>query len=247
MNKLFCLITLTLHFTCMAQGDKIKMYLELSLDTASKLEQMDEALKVGRELKANIAKLQKEQSQDMILFKLQEKLDLYEKQMYKTYGLIPRLNYVMVPTQGQIFQIVPLSEIGRAQKNGLKVPAKCSKINVKDKDDRQIQCLKIPVKKLLKGQDIQHFKEALHSAEDLRIKIADFKKRVKAKAELQENKKLSTALKQLEETLHKIESAMQNNFSVSPGKKYIFEPQKGLVYLILKEADLRKLAEGSKN
>ncbi|NQZ56195.1 MAG: hypothetical protein HRT88_01820 [Lentisphaeraceae bacterium] len=222
------------------------MYLERTLENSQELKQVDEALTLGRKLKLAIRQLEKESPQNVSLGRLKLQFQKYEEQMYRSYGLVPGLTYMAVPLSGKVFQIIPVAEINKYRKAGFLIADNSPVVKVNDARGKAVACVKVMLKVLSKSVDIQYFKKAVASAESLRMKVMTFSQRMSVDEKFKKEEKLQSALKQLRQSLKTIENAIYITYGVRAEGKYSFEPDKGAIYLVLSEDDLKELADFKK-
>lgn len=236
------LLTLTCFLTLSLKAE-LKLYLDFTLNDKDALLQLDEALRVGNELR-NALKILKDSPDKQKEFKdLESKLKTYEDEMLKVYGIYPGLNYKMIPTSGYIFNLVPESKREEYLEKGFKIPADAPTVIIKDKDKQDVKCLKIKIKLLQKRESVMQFDQALKTAQSIRQQIRSLEKQLFNKPELKEKESIKEGMAKLKEALKDIELKMNENFGVRNDGKYIFEPKTGAVYLALDKEDLKKLSD----
>lgn len=212
-----------------------RLFLDFTLNDQKALQQLDEALKVGIDLRNTIANLEKANGESDELNLLRKKLTLYEQQMQKTFGLYPGLVYQMVPTSGVIYNLKPVaeSEVGKDAEI----------VSIKNTAGDSVRCIKIKVKYLKSREMVSQFNRAIYTSQTIKAQIADLEKQLKEKPELKGKEDIQSGMKGLKDTLMSIEAKLEELYSVKADGKYIFEPLTGAVYLALSDADLEKLSD----
>lgn len=227
-----------LFYSSISSQAETRLFLDFTLNDQKALQQLDEALKVGIDLRKTIANLQRIDADSEELKNLQKKLNLYEEQMQKTFGLYPGLVYQMVPTTGVIYNLKPISDGGSSKGSEI--------VSIKNASGETIECVKVKVKYLNSREVVSQFNRAIYTSQTIKSQIADIEKQLKEKPELKVKEDIQAGMKSLKETLGAIESKLEERYNVKSDGKYVFEPLTGAVYLALSEADLEKLSEFKK-
>ena len=220
-----------------------RMYLEFTVDNATELQQLDEALRLGLKLKKSLKTLQKHSPDDKNISLLEKQIAKFEEQMLKSYGMIPGLTYITVPTSGIIYILVPEDKLANYAKEGISVAAETPTVMVKNSQGKDIRCFKVSIKKLLNRDSVMAFNKTIQAAESIRAQLKNLEKQLNAKPELKKEAKLQDALKKLQETLDNLDSELLKTYDVKTGFKYTFEPSSGAVYLNISESDLIRLGK----
>lgn len=238
--KVYKLLILILVLSCISLKADYKLYLDFTVNDSESLIQLDEALKVGNELKKAIKTLATDSSKTN---ELQKKLEIYEAEMLKVYGIYPGLRYQMVPTSGYIFNLIPEVKRDEYLDKGFKIPVDSPSVIIKDKKNQAVKCLKIKVKFLQRRESVMQFNQALKTAHSIRQQIQNLETQLAEKPELKDKESIQQGMAKLKETLNSIELSMNEKFGVRNDGKYIFEPKTGAVYLALNKEDLKKLSD----
>ena len=239
-------IILLLTFLCL-QPLQARMYLEFHIKNAKELQQLDEALRLGQKLRTSLKSLLKHSPEDGNIQKIRSQIEKFEEQMFKSYGMIPGLTYLTVPTSGVIHILVPENKVAEYIKEGVSVKAGTPMIVVKDSQGNNVKCFKVTLRELKTRDSVQTFNQALQSAESIRARIKSLETQLEKKPELKKDPKLQEGMKQLKDTLSLLDKELLVRYNVKPRFKYIFEPLTGAVYLNISESDLKKLGEMKKN
>lgn len=240
---MYKLLILILVLSCISLKADYKLYLDFTVNDSESLIQLDEALKVGNELKKAIKTLATDSSKTNEYNELQKKLEIYEAEMLKVYGIYSGLRYQMVPTSGYIFNLVPEVKRDEYLDKGFKIPVDSPSVIIKDKKNQAVKCLKIKVKFLQRRESVMQFNQALKTAHSIRQQIQNLEKQLAEKPELKDKESIQQGMTKLKETLKSIELSMNEKFGVRNDGKYIFEPKTGAVYLALNKEDLKKLSD----
>ena len=235
-----------LTFTLFLLPLQARMYLEFSIDDATELKQLDEALRLGLKLKSSLKTLRQNSPNNKNIQVLEKQLAQFEEQMFKSYGMIPGLTYLTVATSGTIFMLVPENKVAEYVKEGITVAAGTPTVTVKDSKGNDVRCFKISVKKLITRDSVMAFNQTLQAAESIRIQLKSLGTQLEKKPELKKDPKIVDAIKKLKATLEKFDSELLKKFEVKSGFKYTFEPATGAVYLKISESDLLKLGKMKK-
>ena len=236
------IIILFLAFQGLVQA-QTRMYLEFNVTDPVKLRQLDEALRIGNELKRSLEILKKNSPNDDKIPLISQQISKYDEQMYKTYGLIPGLEYLTMATTGTINVLIPVNEVSKYINEGITVKAGTPTVNVKNSAGEDVVCFKIKQKTLNSRDSVQTFNQALRSAESIRQQIKNLELQLEKKPQLKKEAKLQEGMQKLKETLKILDEKLLQQYGIKAKFKYIFEPISGAVYLRLSEEDLKKLGE----
>lgn len=242
MNK----IIIALLFLVSSSFAELKLFLDFTLDNPGELQQLDEAIRLGNDLR-NAIKILKSKSPDQKeLQQLELKLKDYEDKLQKSYGLYPGLNYKMIATSGYIYNLVPKERKEEYLKKGFTVKPDSPVVVVKNSNGEDVECFKVKVRLLQKRESVIQFNSALKTAFSIKSQIASLEAQLKEKPELVNNEDIKQGMSKLKEALGSIENKMKEDFGVRNDGKYIFEPKTGAVYLALSAEDLKSLSEINK-
>ena len=227
------------------QGE-IKLFLDFTINNPQELKQLDEAIRLGADLRAALNNLKKNGKPKQEISALEDKIITYEKKLENSYGLHPGLNYKMVATSGYIYRLIPIDKKDEYQEKGLNIKSDSEKVLIKNKHGEDIQCFKAKIRLLQKRESVIQFNNALKTSTSIKMQIASLEKQLKEKPEIGKKEEIQQGMKSLNEALKNIEAKMLDSFNVSSDGVYIFEPKTGAVYLALDKADLKKLSELNK-
>lgn len=233
---------LALLFLSLSVNAEYKLFLDFTVEDQSSLQQLDEALKVGSELRATIKSMEAKNITTEGYSNLKEKLKRYESEMLKVYGLYPGLEYKMVSTSGYIFHLIPEKSRESYLQKGFKIPVDSPTVIIKNKANLDVKCLKVKIKLLQKRESVIQFNQSLMAAGSLRQQIQNLEEQLNKKPELKKQEEIQQGMSELKEALKSIEIKMNERFGVRNEGKYIFEPKSGAVYLALNKKDLEKLS-----
>ena len=228
--------------SCLTLNADYKLYLDFTVNDSESLIQLDEALKVGHELKKALKNLAADSSKASEYNELQKKLEIYEAEMLKVYGIYPGLTYQMVPTSGYIFNLIPEVKRDEYLDKGFKIPVDSPSVIIKDKKNQEVKCLKVKVKFLQRRESVMQFNQALKTAHSIRQQIQNLETQLAKKPELKDKESIQEGMTKLKDTLKSIELKMNEKFDIRNDGKYIFKPKAGAVYLALDKEDLKKLS-----
>lgn len=234
---------LILFFLSICSFAEMKLFLDFTLDDKQNLQQLDEALRIGSELKSALREMEKQGETGTKYVNLKSQLEKYEAEMLKVYGIFPGLNYKMVPTSGYIYQLIPNSQRDAYLEKGFKIPLNSPSVMIKNKENKDIECLKVKIKLLQKRESVLQFNQALRTSTSLKQQIVSLEKQLSEKPEIGKKEEIQNGMNELKKALSQIEEKMNERFGVRNEGKYIFEPKTGAVYLALEKEDLKKLSD----
>jgi len=237
------LLLLSLQLTL---AGETKLLLDFTVNNPKELIQLDEAIRLGADLRSAIKQLKIKQSDTDELNQLEAKLSDYELKLQKSYGLFPGLNYKMIATSGYIFNLIPIAREKEYIEKGFTVNTESPTVMVKDKSGKGIECYKIKVRLLQKRESVLQFNNALKTSFSIRQQIASLEAQLESKPEIGKKEEIKKGMLDLKAALVDIEKKMLESFGVRNDGKYIFEPKTGAVYLALNKEDLKKLSDLNK-
>ena len=223
-----------------------KLLLDFTVNNPKELIQLDEAIRLGTDLRSAIKQLRTKGTSSDELKQLESKLSDYESKLQKSYGLYPGLNYKMIATSGYIFNLVPTARKDEYIEKGFTVNTDSPKVIVKDKNGKSVDCYKIKVRLLQKRESVLRFNNALKTSFSIRNQIASLEKQLQSKPEIGKKENIKKGMSDLKSALKNIEKKMLEDFDVRNDGKYIFEPKTGAVYLALNKEELKTLSELNK-